>query len=185
MFGAYGLGLGMTMGLSIASASSLITHDIVSKTVNITMYSLSSTLSYMAESSENMSIKKYHSELESLDIEFKLNLIHNWLKKNKDICGDNCGDIERNNKTEDSHDIKNEDENQFTERNETRILIYNGIKDVCLKIDKSIEKINTKIKEHQEKWFHTYRNLYIDDEIDEIKKYNKIFNERIYMVMLK
>jgi hypothetical protein len=173
MFAGYGLGMAMGgMGLTIATAGSLITSDIVSKAINITIYSLTSTLSYMSESSENISIKKYHSQIESLDIEFKLNIIQNWLKNN-----------DENNDETKLKDIS--DKNNNVERNETKLLIYYGIKDICLKINKSIETINIKIKEHHEKWFHTYRNLSLNDEIYQIKKYNKILNERIYLSILK
>lgn len=177
MLFAYGLGTTISYGLSIANTTSLITSDIVSKTINITIDSLSSTLSYMSESSENISIKKYHNQLEKLDIEFKLKLIQNWLNNHTyefENVHINNGDIERN-------DIENNQ--SITET--TRLLLYNGIKDICIKINKSIESINYKIREHQLKWFHTYRNLYIQQEIDDIEKYNKILNERIYLSILK
>lgn len=189
MFTVYGLGT-MGMGLSIATATSMITSDIVSKTVTITMYSLSSTLSYMSETSENVSIKKYHNEIELLDIEFKLNLIHNWLKSNYENDNEK---IERKNESIESQSKVNEEDvesqknliNNINQINENKLLLYNGIRDICIKMNKSIENINTKIKEHQQKWFHTYRNLSLDDEIDDIKKYNKILNERIYLSILK
>ena len=171
----YGLGTTMGMGLSVATATSVITSDIVSKTISITINSLSSTLSYMSQSSENISIKMYHNKLEKLDIQFKLNLIHSWL----------------NNHTSEFQNIETlkleslNIECRKGEENNTRLLLYNGIKDICIKINTSIETINSKIKEHQLKWFHTYRNLSLDQEIDDIEKFNKILNERIYLSILK
>lgn len=183
MIFAYGLGTTMGMGLSVATATSIITSDIVSKTISITINSLSSTLSYMSESSENFSIKKYHNELEKLDIQFKFKLIQSWLNnhnsefENVEVIIDN---VERNNR-----DIENSMIVSQSNIEPTRLLLYNGIKDICIKINKSIEVINSKIKEHQLKWFHTYRNLSLDEEIDDIQKYNKILNERIYLSILK
>lgn len=176
----YGLGTTMSMGLTVATATSFITSDIISKTISITINSLSSTLSYMSESSENISIKKYYNKLEKLDIQFKLNLIHSWLNNHTSEFQNIDGGVERNN-------IDTENPIIETQNNiePTRLLLYNGIKDICIKMNKSIEVINSKIKEHQLKWFHTYRNLSLDEEIDDIQKYNKILNERIYLSILK
>lgn len=151
MFAVYGLGVSM----SVATAATIITSDILSKSIQLTLNSITYTLSYMAESSENTSIKKYHNDIEILDIEFKLNLLTNWTKDSS------------NNSISTTHNM-----------------IYNGIRDICNQLNKSIESINKKIKEHHEKWFHTYRTLYLDDEIENIKKYNKILNERLYLFVL-
>jgi hypothetical protein len=150
----YGLGL----GVSVATATAVITTDIMNKTIQYTINSITNTLFYMSQSSENTSINKYHSELSSLDIEFKLNLINVWIQE-----------LDKNNK----------------ELSETYKTILNGVKDICLEINKSIESINTKIKEHQNLWFHTYRTFLIDDEISLIKRNNKILNERLYLFILK
>ena len=181
----YGLGTTMSMGLSVATATSLITSDILSKTINITISSLSSTLSYMSQSSENISIKKYHNELEKLDIQFKLNLIHTWLNNHTSEFENIDGEVERNNENVERNDIENPIVLSQFNNEHTRLLLYNGIKDICVKMNTSIEAINYKIKEHQLKWFHTYRNLSLDEEINDIEKYNKILNERIYLSILK
>lgn len=150
----YGLGV----GVSVATATAVITTDIMNKTIQYTINSITNTLFYMSQSNENISINKYHSELSSLDIEFKLNLINVWIHE-----------LDKNNK----------------ELSETYKTILNGVKDICLEINKSIESINTKIKEHQNLWFHNYRTLLIDDEISLIKRNNKILNERLYLFILK
>ena len=154
MFAMYGIGL----GVSVATATAVITTDIMNKTIQYTIHSITNTLFYMSQSNENVSINKYHSEITSLDIEFKLNLINIWMQE-----------LDKNNK----------------ELSETYKTILNGVKDICLEINKSIESINLKIKEHQNLWFHNYRTFLIDEEITHINRSNKILNERLYLFILK
>lgn len=59
--------------------TTLITGDIAKETVVMTMNVLSGTLRYMTTNSEDITIKKYKEELEAIDIEFKLNIIQEWL----------------------------------------------------------------------------------------------------------
>ena len=161
MFGMYGLGL----GVSVATATAVVTGDIMSKTIYYTIDSMTNTLIYMSQSNENTSIQNYHNELVSLDIEFKLKTIHAWIQ-----------DLDKDNNN------NNEDNKQLSD---TYNMILNGVKDVCLEMNKAIESINDKIKYHQTKWFHSYRTLMIDCEINRIKQLNKILNERLYLFILK
>ena len=59
--------------------TTLITGDIAKDTVVMTMNVLSGTLRYMTTNSEDLIIKKYKEELEAIDIEFKLNIVKEWL----------------------------------------------------------------------------------------------------------
>lgn len=154
MFGIYGLGL----GVSVATATAVVTSDILSKTIHYTIDSMTNTLIYMSQSNENTSIHKYHNELVSLDIEFKLKSIQAWIQE-----------LDKDNK----------------KLSETYNTIINGVKDVCLEMNKEIQSINEKIQYHQTKWFHSYRTLMIDDEINRIKQLNKILNERLCLFILK
>lgn len=154
MFGIYGLGF----GVSVATATAVVTSDILSKTIHYTIDSMANTLIYMSQSNENTSIHKYHNELVSLDIEFKLKSIQAWIQE-----------LDKDNK----------------KISETYNTIINGVKDVCLEMNKEIQSINEKIQYHQTKWFHSYRTLMIDDEINKIKQLNKILNERLCLFILK
>lgn len=154
MFGIYGLGI----GVSVATATAVVTSDILSKTIHYTIDSMTNTLIYMSQSNENTSIHKYHNELVSLDIEFKLKSIQAWIQE-----------LDKDNK----------------KISETYNTIINGVKDVCLEMNKEIQSINEKIQYHQTKWFHSYRTLMIDDEINKIKQLNKILNERLCLFILK
>lgn len=163
MFGIYGLGL----GVSVATATAVVTSDILSKTIHYTIDSMTNTLIYMSQSNENTSINKYHNELVSLDIEFKLKSIQIWVQE-----------LDKN------KDNQNNTENKI-QMSKTYHTILNGVKDVCLDLNKEIQSINEKIKYHQTKWFHSYRTLMVDDEINRIKQLNKILNERLYLFILK
>ena len=59
-----------------ASSIALITSDIASKTVGITINSLSSILGYMSVRSEDVATQKYHEQLQTLDIDFKLKFVY-------------------------------------------------------------------------------------------------------------
>lgn len=163
MFGIYGLGL----GVSVATATAVVTSDILSKTIHYTIDSMTNTLIYMSQSNENTSIHKYHNELVSLDIEFKLKSIEVWVQE-----------LDKNINNENNSKNKNK-------LSKTYSIILDGVKDVCLDLNKEIQSINEKIQYHQTKWFHSYRTLMIDDEINRIKQLNKILNERLYLFILK
>ena len=63
--------------------------------------------------------------------------------------------------------------------------LYNGISENCNKITSIIQDINNKIGEHKLKWFHKWRTLYLDDEINMLRKTCIILNERIKLIGLK
>jgi hypothetical protein len=109
----------------------------------------------MSTSSENLIINKYKNELEILDVELKLKLVGQWLEKVN------------------IHEI-----------NPSLELIYHGISDSCHKISESINKINEQIVNHQSKWFHTWRTLYVDIELEILKKGTIILNERLRLIQL-
>jgi hypothetical protein len=135
----------------------LITSDIASKTIGVTINSLSSVLVYMSVRSEDVAIQKYHDQMQTLDIEFKLNLLKNWI---------------------DSIKIEN------IENNPNLSIIYRGVSEICHSINVCLERIDIKIKEHHTKWFHTWRTLYLDEEMLNIKKNTKILNERLKLINL-
>lgn len=141
------------MYLSFGIAS-LITSDISSKIVSITINSLSNTLTLMSQSNEDITIKNYHEELESLDIIFKLKLIDIWLK-DKEVINDT-----------------------------SLQLIYNGIKETTHQINEIVKKIEEQIHYHYTKWFHTWRTLDLNYEMKQIKKHTHILNKRIKLINL-
>jgi len=140
-----------------ASSIALITSDIASKTVGITINSLSSILGYMSIRSEDVATQKYHEQLQTLDIDFKLKLVKHWLDNIKPETIDTNSNVH---------------------------MIYGGISEICHAINVCLERIDAKIKEHHSKWFHTWRTLYLDDEIINVKKNTKILNERIKLIDL-
>jgi hypothetical protein len=130
--------------------------DILGKIINVTLSSISTTFLYMSESSENTSIKKYYNELEELDIQLKLSLVNNWIKK---------------------VDLQEKDSN-FE-------LIYKSISESCQQIGVSVDLINAKIENHFSKWFHNWRSFDLDEEIKLIKKQTNILNNRLNLINFK
>ncbi len=129
--------------------------DVLGKVIGLTINGLGTTFTYMASANSNEIINKYKNELETLDIELKLKLVELWLK---DI---NLEHIKENPSLE---------------------LIYIGISDSCHKISECVEQINSKILYHNTKWFQSWRNIYLDEEINILKKNTKILNDRIKLL---
>ena len=127
--------------------------EFLGKLINGTLTGLSTTFLYMSISSENTSIKKYHDELEEMDIKLKLTLINNWIKK---------------------LDLQEKDSN-FE-------LIYKSISESCDQISSSVYSINSKIENHFSRWFHTWRYLDLEEEIKLIKKQTNILNNRLNLI---
>lgn len=136
---------------------SVISTDVLSKTIGLSLSGLEYTFSYLTTSSSNTLIKKYQENFEILDIELKLKLIDSWLKQI---------DIEK---------IK---------QDTTLGLIYNSIADSCHKIADCVGKINEKISYHNTKWFQSWRSIYLDDEIKFLEKNVKILDQRIKLINL-
>ena len=145
------------MVYSTVGVVTFLSTEVVSKVIAVSLSGLSNIYTYMGSSSESIIINKYKNELEIMDIELKLKLVSNWLDKI------NIQEIKSIPSLE---------------------LIYNGISESCHKISVSIEKMNEQIKYHQSKWFHTWRTLYLDIELDLLKKNTIILNERLRLVQL-
>lgn len=140
-----------------ATVISVVSTDILSKVINLSLASLEHTFSYLTSSNLTSSIKKYQDDLELLDIDLKLKLIDSWLKH-----------INSNKIINDS----------------PLALIYNSVSDSCHKIAELVEKINEKIKYHNTKWFQSWRSIYLDNEIKLLEKNVKILDERIKLIAL-
>ena len=138
-----------------ASVISLISADVIKKVIHMSLNSLEFTFNYMVSNNTNISIKKYQDDLEILDIHLKLKLIDIWLNK---------------------ININNLDESQT--------IIYQSISDSCHKIADTIQIINDNIKYHNTKWFNSWRNIYLDDEIKILEKNVKILDERLLLLNL-
>jgi hypothetical protein len=134
---------------------SLLTTNLFSRTIDLTLDGLGNIYQYM-KNNENMLIREYYDDLESFDIQFKLQFVNDWLNNNKD-------------KVKTNPNIE---------------MLYNGISSNCNKISNTIETINLKIGEHKLKWFHSWRTLCLDEEIESLRKTSNILNERIKLIVL-
>jgi hypothetical protein len=133
----------------------LSSTDLLSKILTTTISSLSTILLYMSDASDNTTIKNYYNELEELDIQLKLNLINNWIKKSE------------------------------LKKKETDLqIIYDAISNSCDQINRYIYEITKKIEYHYSKWFHSWRSINLDNEIKIIRKQTKILDNRINLINL-
>ena len=135
----------------------LISKDVVSKAIGLTIDGLTHTFTYMASPSAHATVKTVKNDLEELDIELKLKLVEHWLK-----------DIDVEKIIPDS----------------SMELIYKGIAESCHNLSDIVNQINKKIEYHHTKYFNSWRTLYLDDEIKNLKKQTKILNERLKLVNL-
>jgi hypothetical protein len=138
-----------------ASVISLISADVIKKVIHMSLNSLEFTFNYMISNNTNISIKKYQDDLEILDIHLKLKLIDIWLNKIN-----------------------------INKLDESQTIIYQSISDSCHKIADTIQIINDNIKYHNTKWFNSWRNIYLDDEIKILEKNVKILDERLLLLNL-
>ena len=157
--------------IATVGVAALVTGEITSKTVGFTINALSNTLSYMTSVSEDEIIRKYRDELETIDVEFKLKIIQEWLNNMKEK------------ETSESMNEK-EKEKENGHHNKGAQELYKSISDVCEFLTKHLELIEAKIKQHKSKWFHTWRSLDLFDEINIVKRKALILNERIILIMM-
>jgi hypothetical protein len=135
----------------------LISKDVVSRAIGLTVDGLTHTLTYMASPSAHATVKTFKDDLEELDIELKLKLVEHWLK-----------------------DI---DVDKITPGSSMEI-VYKGIAESCHNLSEIVNQINKKIEYHHTKYFNSWRTLYLDDEMKKLQKQTKILNERLRLVNL-
>jgi len=105
-------------------------------------------------------LNKYKIQIESLDIDFKLQIITQWINK------------DHNKYTNDSPETK------------TFNKIKDGIGESCIKISNILDEINKEIAYHNTKYFSYYRSLDLNDLINRLTHQCKIMNERIALINL-
>lgn len=141
----------MSISNIIITSSSLILVNSLNSIIQGTVISLN-TIYNLLPTTTNQTI--YTTELKDLDIELKLNIILNWLKK--------------------PENIENNSEN-FK-------LLYDSISNICLEISNTIDKINLEIVRHKLKYFSSWRTLNITELIIKIEKQSAILTNRILLL---
>jgi hypothetical protein len=130
----------------------IINTEILPNLLRLTASSLTSSLTLMAASYGNPSINQYKDTIESLDIEFKLNMVYNWLNQIN------------------PESIK-EGTNIYN--------IYNGLIEICDKLSKILGTINQKLNYHNSLWFKNWRTIDLTIEITRLTKLTNILSERL------
>ena len=135
----------------------IFSSEMLTKAVSISISGLTNSLALMAMSDANSQIKNYKEELELMDIELKLKLVENWLKNI------NISMI----KTGSNMDY-----------------ICRTISESCHHISYMIYSINEKIQYHNTLWFRNWRSISLDIEINKLKKYVSILNDRLIYIAI-
>jgi hypothetical protein len=138
--------------LSSVGIVSLISADIAHKSASLTVNSLGSIYNYLTINANNNVINKYKNELESFDIELKLELAKNWINSI------NSEEIKKNKNIE---------------------LIYNSLTKSINNIETIINEIEYKILMHKNLYFSSWRTIDLESEIRKLEKEFTIFNERL------
>ena len=141
----------MSISNIIITSSSLILVNSLNSIIQGTVISLNTIYNLLPTTTNQTT---YTTELKDLDIELKLNIILNWLKK--------------------SENIENNSEN-FK-------LLYDSISNICLEISNTIDKINLEIVRHKLKYFSSWRTLNITELIIKIEKQSAILTNRILLL---
>jgi hypothetical protein len=102
------------------------------------------------ENTNNIKAKELRDCIEENDLEFKIIVIKNILTS--------------------LYDEISGEKNHF---------ILDGLRDIITKIEQNITSANKKITYHKSLWFNGWRNINLDIEIMNLKKYSGILNERI------
>jgi hypothetical protein len=143
---------------STLGAYTILNSELLTRIIGITINTLTNSLTLMATntlSSYNHKFKLYMEELELLDIEIKLKLVENWLRKI------NVNMI----RAESNLDI-----------------IYRAISESCHNISWVIENINKKINAYNNMWFKSWRTIDLDLEISKLKNYNFVLVSRLNLL---
>lgn len=148
---------GTKLAMASVGVLSAITTDVLHKIIGTSVDNLGSILTYfVGKSSEDIVFKKYQNDIEIMDIPMKLQFVANWIETYKEKEEKNLG--------------KND------------ILLYHHLSEITQKIHDQIKIIDDKINYHKTKWFHTWRTLYLDAEIENLEKYIKILDERLKFI---
>ena len=151
---------GTKLAMASVGVLSVITTDVLNKLIGTSVNSIGSILGYfVSESSEDTISKRYKNDIEIMDIPMKLEFVANWIETYK----------------------QKEEKNELTlGKNDT--LLYHHLSDIIQKIHAEIKTIEEKINYHKTRWFHTWRVLYLNTEIENLEKYIKILDERLKFI---
>jgi hypothetical protein len=129
--------------------------------LNGIIISTSNTLQsiYYLMPSGSPGLNKYKMQIEDLDLDFKLQIIKDWLNKETTVS------------------LESTKSNEFNK-------IKNGIGESCIKISNILDEINKEISYHSTKYFSSYRTLDLTEQITKLIHHNKIMNERILLINL-
>ncbi len=77
----------------------------------------------------------------------------------------------------------NQKEQQQPMSSSMAVAIHN-LQDIYHRLQKELERVESQIIEHQQKWFTGYRSIYIDENLRKIDEHSKILDMRFHTLLL-
>jgi hypothetical protein len=69
-------------------------------------------------------------------------------------------------------------------KTDTNSILEDGLVEIMFKVKSLLEWIEYEINKHNEKWFAGYRNIAVDDKLDELAHLVKVLDSRIGLLMV-
>jgi peptidoglycan hydrolase CwlO-like protein len=144
----------LLLGTKALTMVSGLSTEILIQTVKTTSSGIIGTIKYIS-SHNNIDLTLLQKDLENIDLENKISIINQFIEE-----------IENRKNVKES--IKSS---------------INSVHDMLDKINKELDLIKDDIQYHQTKYFNTWRSIYCDDKIDNIKSHNEILDKRFDLLM--
>ena len=142
------------LGTKALTMVSGLSTELLIQTVKTTSTGIISTIKYIS-SYNNVDLTLLQKDLENIDLENKINIINQFIEE-----------IEGKKNVKES--IKSS---------------IQSVHDILEKINKELESIKEDIEYHQTKYFNSWRSIYCDDKIGNIKSHNEILDKRFDLLM--
>lgn len=139
--------------LSLFMVSLNIMTIAMTQIISSSILGICSIYEYLNSHIEDRTIQNYKNRIDALDINLKLEYTTNIYEKFLSF---------------------NDDKNIT--------LISNKLHEISLQIQQTIKNINMKIEQHQTKYFHRWRLLNLNDDLQLLEKQMVILNNRIILI---
>tara|TARA_B100000963_G_scaffold303858_1_gene277460 strand:+ start:1393 stop:1860 length:468 start_codon:yes stop_codon:yes gene_type:complete len=131
-----------------------LSTDLLVQTIKTTSSGIISTIKFIS-TYNTIDISILKKDLETIDLENKINIINKFIEEIESI---------KNIKESIKSSIK-------------------SVHDILEKINNELELIKEDIKYHQTKYFNSWRSIYCDEKIENIKCHNIILDKRFDLLM--
>jgi hypothetical protein len=147
--------LGTTQVISsLAGTSSIVTADLLVKTIGYTTHGIFFVGKKLFQSTNHVNIVELQELEKDIDLLKTIEIYDVWIRE-----------ILEKNKL----DIESSDAIKIT---------IQSISDILQTLHKILQSIENKLESHKSKWFQNWRNLYFSGEVEQLKYNKKILDNR-------